>query len=924
MAERSTLLARPSNAPTTQPTQTGAVQGSFGDYRGITALGQGLSSAGATGMDYAMNTKRDIENRQKEMKKEFENRRMEDHRLTTTNLVKTAALGVRKKWEAALGSGEKIDDPYIWMEQAVNEARTASTEMLSDVADDPLFQKAVPKAMMDQQWLNATDNLLNEAARYDGHVRKQARRESADIFVSTSFTTVDTGQHEAVLSELSGNTKYIDSMLLDPGEKYQLRRQLADRGYDKILGGIQLGVRAPEAAINNPLFNPGQQNMIRELNLKLDKSPLKPGEASTVLNDSLDKARSTANLNDFTGTSGKTMQLMAEAVSAEAITPEAKRYPFAKIELAKKFIELTRNNFNEGILKGPTLYQRLTNLSASIGDPKTAEALYDSLGIKGAKDTDRSQFMTEMKAVVEEQLSLINTGKANVLIDRSDAVAPVASAVTADFNAGVLNRGSAERYIFAAREQYRQLGIPDNLQVLVPAAIAGTMTDRVWNGDNGNAVKMMTDIGSNFGADALGSIANHFLAPTNAPKTGSAVDGTKARAGAYAALIKIASADHARTEIGAASRELDPFLKTWMDDLSNYTKNEHTFAARSRQVAEIVFNNTSFNDPALAKEMLSASQFTTITSKAQSLPGIALGLYWHHGQNNDLSTGFKEMMMRIIQARAYSAGSQDQGSDNNSREVVADNVGMDINKALAGVYTVVPSAGFENNRRVYDLWPTKLVAENAFAVPINFGAADVADMSDQLANVLTNIGYYEPRREWDRGFLGNYQINFSNFYGRDNPFFAAFLSGGSDAVKSLPAHLAVDWASVAGITPQQASTPGRKSEDVFKDFLNNSPVRATMNSVAFVQNGAWRYNWRTGYVEAMIFPGRSETPAGPSVETPGAAQVLRHNSGAPVAIKAEDIRKFDTAYRTNRVSPYFDNTRPIPSKESQFVTPPLN
>lgn len=919
MAERPTLLARNSNAPTTQPTQTGAVQGAFGDYHGLTALGQGLSSAGTSAMDYA-NTKA---HEARSVRDEMDRRRMQDHQLKASNLIDTAVLGVRKKWEAALSSGEKIDDPYSWMEQNIAEARSGATELLDDVAGDPLFQKAVPKAAMDQHWLKATDNLLIAAAQHEGQVRMQDRLDTADVFVGASFSSTVTGKHAEVLTELGTKAQVIDGLQIPRGAKNQLRRQLADRAYDKTLAGIQAGVPAPESALTSPLFNPGQQRMLAEFNAKLSKPvEIKPGEATKVLESTLETALKTADLSVFTGETAQTMQMMASAISAAAVTEDAKRYPFAQIELAKKEIELTRNNFNDGALKGTKLYQRLTTLSASMSDPKTAEALYDSLGIKGAQDTDRSRFMTNMKAKVEEQLNLINTGKANVLIDRSDAVAPVAASVTADFNLGALTRQEAQRYTATAREQYKQLGIPENLQVLVPAAVAGTVIDRVWNGDNNNAVRMMTDIGSNFGSEALGSIANHFLAPTNAPKTGGSVDGTKARAGAYAALFKVAAADHARTEIGASSRELDPFLKTWMDDLSNFEKNQHTFPMRSRSAAEKVFNRTSFNDPANAKEVIGGEQFYTIKSTAQSLPGIALGLFWQHGQNNDLATGFKELTTRIIQSRAYSAGTQGQGADEYSQETVAVGIGDDINKALAGIYTVVPSAGVENTRRVYDLWPTKLVKEGAFATPKNYGAADAADMSNQLSNVLRNVGYYEPRKNWDRGTWGNAGTYVSNALLRENPLLAPFMQEGSASVAELPIHLSVDWAKVDGIVPAQTNTGGK---DLFRDYVTNPKTKFTMNSVAFTQNGAWRYNWRTGDVEALIFPARSTTPAGPSVETPGAAQPLMYNYGSaekpllrPVSIKAEDIRKFDTAYRRGRVD-YLNNGRADSSKVTEFM-----
>ena len=61
MAERPTLLTRnTSAAPTVQPSQTGAPSGAFGDYRGVVALGQGMSDVGQAGMSYATKMKQEL------------------------------------------------------------------------------------------------------------------------------------------------------------------------------------------------------------------------------------------------------------------------------------------------------------------------------------------------------------------------------------------------------------------------------------------------------------------------------------------------------------------------------------------------------------------------------------------------------------------------------------------------------------------------------------------------------------------------------------------------------------------------------------------------------------------------------------------------------------------------------------------------
>lgn len=243
-----------------------------------------------------------------------------------------------------------------------------------------------------------------------------------------------------------------------------------------------------------------------------------------------------------------------------------------------------------------------------------------------------------------------------------------------------------------------------------------------------------------------------------------------------------------------------------------------------------------------------------------------------------------------------------------------------LNNTVARVFTVVPVAGVESGMKIVDVWPTKLVKEGALSLPIQYGAADAVDLSDHMANVLEYVGYYDPRRNWERSVLADAITRTTNSNFRDSPLFHSFLSKGS--ITPLPPHLQVDWARVDGITPGQYGSGGEK---LLKDYLENPKTRYTINSVAFKDSGAWRYNWKTQEVEAMIFPGRSSSPSSPSVRNPGPAQPLMYNYGdgavkllRPVSIKAEDIRTFDYIYRTGRV--IGDQRR---TTESQFVTPPI-
>ena len=911
MAERPTLLTRnTSAAPTVQPSQTGAPSGAFGDSRGVVALGQGLSDVGQAGMSYAT-----------KMKQELETRTANVYRMQADNAARTALLGVKTEYAAKKENGEFLDgSDHKWMAERLQKARTDVATELRGISSDPIFKKHVPEEAMKGDWDRMTESMLVSTKGEEAAAGYRTRIEAATTSVDLAFTTSLRGDHAMVQEEFSRTSSMIESLTIDPKIKRDLKFKLADKAFNQLVSGVISprdggpGIVVPESAINNPLFSAQQKDMLHKLNAQLGAKPeINQSDANKVLSDVVDNA---INTGVFTPEALQTAHMMADAAAQYETTPETKRALYAKIELAQSLVSMTSNNF-AGLTNGSPAYAKILETQTMFGSDKTRNDLFDSINVKGAHTADRSRYMTEFKARVDRWVEDVQTGRANRIVDASNDVYPLAGAAANEFIKGDgSRRDAAKAYTVAAREKYKQLGIPEHLQVYVPDEAVQYLTGRIWAGDTANGSILMTRMGESFGSQGLGSVANFLLAPGNQPADTSGMKQTAPKNGALAAFFKIASADHARVELGARGLELQPHLKGLLDELVNYEKNSAQFGRGDELVARNAFSLSSFKDPVNEKELLTGEQITAVMSNTQSLPGIAKGMYWQSGQNNDLAQGFQEFATRFIRAKAYSAGVS-SGEDKVSREKLAANATNDLNNMLARVFTVVAAGGVENPRAVYDLIPTRMVSEGTFDLPVMYGAQDAADLGIQTKNVLDYIGHHDPKRDWDRGGFSNAITNITQFP-RWMPLAGAMYSGGAEGVKPLTAHLALDFTKFHGITRDQYDSGGDK---VFNDYITNPKTRFTANSVAFTQNGGWRYNWKTDQFEAMIFPARSSSAASATIQNPGAAQPLMYNYGdgqkpilKPVTVKAQDVRVFDQAYRRARVDlpVQTPNTRTIP------------
>jgi len=898
MAERPTILTRSIKAPTVQPSQTGAPSGAFGDFSGVIAAGRGLQSVGNAGMDFAAQMKE----RQQRLQREHEARLEKDYTLQTQNEFAAAIEGVRNEFTERSANGEFASGGAMrWMQESLQKARTAASDRLAAVSADPIYKRAVTKDVLESIWIRGTDNLINSASAAEGDARMQVRIDNVRTMATVAFKSVTPGDHASVGAELAEKFAQVDELAVPAQIKAQVKNQLSSAAFHRIAHGITAGIPAPESVLNDPRLTVDQQATLFEMNKKL----LKPAEAfsgtteaSKVLGDMVDSSDFATNLEKQ-----QTAARAADFLAGKSADPAAKQTYHARISLKKAEHAITANNFEALQTEGGNLYQRLMSADAVLGNKDAASKFYDSLNIQGAAPEDRSRFIDSVKAKISTTLRLINTGQANFVAEQDSALSSLATAATAEFGSDAgISYDTARQYTEVSKVVQDRLGIPKEAQVHVPYGATKLLTDTLWSGDTSKGSSMITNLGSSFGSEALMTLANSMLRPSRQPD-GTEAAKTDPKNRAFAGLLAVAAWDHAGVESGRQQLKLQPVLKQWMDDLANFEKNSSTFPRRHALAAEKAFFGTSYVNSVSTNELLSGDQIAAITSDVQSLNGIAKGLYWQNGQNNDLATGFSEMVQRILASKAYSAGTT-SGEDQVSREHILADEAVNMVRSLSEVFTVIPSSGLGNDRKVYSLVPTNMVKEGAIDFPVPMGAADVADLSKQTENVLRYIDYYEPARQWKRGVLADALTRFSLNFGDE--VFPLFRAGGRPTVKQLPVHLTVDWAKIQGV--KEAYQTGTGGQDLWKDYVEKPENRFTTNSVAFNQFGAWRYNPKTKTMDAMIFPGRTPSDAAPFVKNPGPAQPLFYNLGTaekpllrPVQVRFEDIRNFDTAYRESQL-----------------------
>lgn len=201
MSERRTLLSRGSQAPVTQPSQSGSPRGAFGDFSGLVDLGQGLSQGGNVGLNQATQMAHQTRQREEEerarlkaLEKEQERRGIADAQSELTNVLGRTALDMQREFEAEIptASPEKIVE---LAESKYTAGKERVYAYLTEMREKNVWAGALNNDEIETAWLNRMDGVLLTAQRVQGaknvEIREGLHAESIGIEANLAGTDPD-------------------------------------------------------------------------------------------------------------------------------------------------------------------------------------------------------------------------------------------------------------------------------------------------------------------------------------------------------------------------------------------------------------------------------------------------------------------------------------------------------------------------------------------------------------------------------------------------------------------------------------------------------------------------------------------------------------------------------------------------------------
>lgn len=884
MAERQTLLSRNLGpAPTTQGAQQGAPAGAFGDARGLINLGQGIQQAAGVVNNIATNrAAAETRAREKEANdllvasKEHEKRQGADYQMRYQADLEATVRGVKEQHNRDVGDGMFASGgAYSALEDRLRSARSSLKERYRDVSADRIFRDAVPESKQNLDWEKNTGSMLESAAGLEGLANLDGRRRAAATILSTAFQDVKPGAHGAVHDELVQKYGMLHKAALPDEEKAKLKKELGESAYYRLAMGATNGYVVPDSIMLSPLFTVQQQKSIQDLN-KAIKSP-KAFPSNEVARQEIQSATADPAFASNPQAIAR-IQAATDFIAESQPTPELKREVYASVDLKAKEYELAANLYT-GLdnPKGLPLYEHLVTLNSRINNKDEVEAVYNSLGIKGADPKEKSAFMTRITTQVAEDLAKMSSNRSNEVLVRHAALAPIASAVTAEFNSGKLTPQSAATFVAVSKQLATAAGLPEHLQHHYPPAVKSILMERARTGDSDTVQNLTDTFIQGFGVSSLHGLADSFFRVDQKATGATSANVTEA---AYGMLFKMVAWDHTRVLTGDSLNvpqkpNSKAMFKPLLDGLKKYEELEGTLFKGAAGVAEKAYDKVRFKDRASINDMVTRHVFFDKDGDFNRPANIEKALAYQHGGNSVAALAFRQLFTRNLLVKVFGPGAATTSEDDEYRNGAAGKAAQELNNQFAGIFTVYDASGGLSSEPTYDIMPSVFRSEGSFDYPLLAGAANQEDQSEQLTASLKVISYYGPRREWDRGSVAN---AFTNLASARNDFFFPLVDTGRGQV---PTHLQIPWerAVISKSQEKATSTTGTGSE--IADFIwrkNSMPVnKATAASVLFAQEGSWMYDPKRMGFRLMLRPGMIATGAAGATRAQGAPQPMLFN-----------------------------------------------
>lgn len=906
MSERPTLLTRGVAAPTVQPTQSGAPQGAFGDFRGVEAFGQGLQQAGQAGMSYAF-AEQDRQRREEaRLQKILKEQQTRDLAGKDKLAFETMHSGVLEKFKLAVNNKALPEDSVAFIDRLLSEGDKSYREYTADLRAHPLYKEAVSDDERKTQSISLRNSLLEQAISYDASRNLEGRVSTYSDRITIALKSVENpsdqvARTEALISEMEKDN-------LPRTERDRLRARAGDNLYAR----LHLQIEESKQPLDRSVFR--QSSALSDE--QKERLILAGEKFAPKLMNSDDQIRITEEVHAALA-EGKPLtpeqQKGYEAALAAAKT--ASETPGKDQEGAASRLRTIENNQKAALAFGylgtiaaeqGTHEQNTALTTALLSNDSTLQYLrqnhpgtnWDSLPSETITKY-RTQAFKKVSAVVEA----FNNHQATRILDTLPTVRGAADAVVVAMRrAGSaatpeeanLHAQTAIReykgYKAALTEEYNRRGTPSDLRPMIPELIMSDLDNAYSQEQASSAVAQFHNARAVFGREGTDTIVRRFANSRN----GSLRD--KSHLAAFAATQHMALFGAMDGTINNALLTSDKEMFDTLVNLPEKRRQWNQVMEGHEALASKVVDSVYYQSDPDAEKVLSGAAIKSVRSRTQSLISMARGMAWTFDLPT-LESGAREMQKALITQEALS-GAREAG-DRVGDFIAAGNA---VLNRLSQSMAVVKTSLTDNPTVEFGVIPVSLAQqEKWYQTPIAGGASSAAQFGEKVSAVIeaSSTALYSTI---DRTGFGNIPDALNLL--RDGFVRHTWLSWFSgvklnDSIHPLPDTLRIP-VGLTDIAPRYAGSGKNEVPLAHPSSWGAAGNRVAVEALSTLQGGAWRPNPVSGRMELFIRSAGQPVMGADEVPNRNYRPVKLEKTGETVGFSIASALDYDQQFRWKR------------------------
>lgn len=898
MAERQTLLARNlSSAPTVQPAQTGVPQGAFGDYRGLVALGQGISQAGEAGARYAI-TARDVDRRAAE---ELRKQRALEAKNQVQITLDRAFLAYQDEKIRLREEGKLAEAPLEHTKTSLDRAFSVAKEQIHQMGflQNPEYAQFASEEAISTAWGKMVDREAEAASREQWEVDLKRRTEKYDLRAFNAFSSIDPRDYDGTLKAAAELRQDLFSSNL-PG-KIERLVTLSRSVRETALRGLEYGVQIPDTVINSDLLSADDRQALHHANARFleknkEKTPESVGDSIKTIRNIADVAMKSGNTGLLNPAQNEELQAAMRAVQEKETTAAAKDW-------ANNFRLLTEKKmlFEKALFELPGSHKRATdvkNWASDRNDPKSFDLrMREAFGLTEEQVISLGDDWTVAKEHVlkrsEEYLEAVRKNQASVLYGRTfDGMTQTRRFMDRlNRTDGVFDRELLSQFVAGARRHQTEAGIPKEQHDYMPHELRSLIFDKLQAGQVDQALNLVdvtTETIGSVGEDTkfAGVQAIHHLANYAALK-----GDPKSLSLAGFLFFK---AQDAASQIGEGARKesaLKPIQNEVVTQIlrRDFTKEDGDVKA----MVDVILSTQSLEDPVTYGEVLAGKQLTPDRDNLQALPFLINSVRRQYAPHmaDAVQTFFRSYLTQAPQDIAPDLKQEAKMHTVAGKVKIA---GDNLARMVFGSAALVES---DYDGSVSTLVPNRSTREGPFDFPMERGAGTTADYSRQLGDGLKYVLYYHPRTSWTRQDWMSNTVDFLSAFFRNTA--GPTVSTGAQSVLPLPKELQIDYGNIAGLGIDRMQF--KDQDRPIKEWWENARNAESWIAILISQKGYFQYDTVNDRFDLFLRPGMHTVPNVPAIHDVGSPIRVLYHGNVPVSIPGARFRQFVDAYRSARV-----------------------